>query len=207
MKFNTNQCTFQCAYHKNAISNEQKLASTFVEQLAYACSMINNNGGLAKEFVPLLYHWTEKPADQLNHKKCRKCKEKERKKTIHWQFGKEVPHCCPRVWVCLPLISKTETETCYINLMKVVYKVTIQRQNIITKILFFLYEPSLDMSWSRFHLQDPQLILRSTTCLRNLPDFQTPRYNWIWPLQSWLTNPQEHTRSWRSKPLLNLQLS
>ena len=82
----------------------------------------------------------------MNYKFAENVKRNRERGTVHGQFGKEVAHCRPRIWVRLPVNSETEIENCYIDFLKIVYKVTIQRQNIITKIFFFLYEPSLDMS-------------------------------------------------------------
>ena len=119
------------------------------------------------------------------------------------QFGKEVPHYRPRVWVRLPLNFTIETENFYINMLNC----------LIARLHYTERKKSI---WSSSSCKNHHLIwvvsrfpARSTIdpplpqpVCKNTSDFQTPRYGWIRLVRPWLTNPQEHTRSWRTNPLV-----
>ena len=68
---------------------------------------------------------------------------------------------------------------------------------LIPKNFFYLYKPPLDLSLIKNSLQETQTIHRFHDLFAKYPDFQTLRYGWT-KLWTWLTNPQEHTSSWRT---------
>ena len=119
------------------------------------------------------------------------------------QFGKEVPHCRPRVWVRLPLSFTIETDNFYNNMLNV------WKQGCTTQTYRKPYDLLLlvrTTTWYELYqdfLQSHRMILRFHDLFVQILPISKP----LATAESdscdrgW-QNPQEHTRSWRTNPLV-----
>ena len=108
----------------------------------------------------------------MNHKIVENVKRDRERIRYAERFGKEVPHFRPRVWVRLPLNFKLKLRPVIsIMLNSLFTRLQYKDRNLIPKIFFFSYEPSLDLSSSRIPLQDSQTIHRFHDLFAKLSQF------------------------------------
>ena len=83
----------------------------------------------------------------MNHKTVENVKRDRERIRYAERFGKEVPHCRPRVWVRLPLNFRMKLRPVIsIMLNSLFTRLQYKARILIPKNFFYLYKPPLDLS-------------------------------------------------------------